>query len=306
MTEDAEYNISKKFFLNFHQIKDVNDRPLSNIYWSPTNETERSYGCLYLIHGYGGSPVEPCMKIPMLTARAHGFDVVAIEGVDLSATAKQPKELKSMTLEQQKAALVQGLNFCSTIQNISHDYNIGWAHSISCRALSDLMVESIFVRNYFNEIVLNNPYLLPPPKVQTLRNTFMQRDPSGELWKNLAHKASTQMREIEQQQFKIPTCLYNLAIPLPPRWAKKANFDFLARSLSHFVKQIRLHFILGTADDMADYNQNLKFFDGLRIPNKQLTSIQGANHAFENTLEQYSDFSKIILDKIRERLAKIK
>lgn len=306
MAKDAEYNISKNFFANFHQIKDANNHPLTNVYWSPTSETGHAYGCVYLIHGYGGSPIEPCMKVPMTAALARGFDVVAIEGVGLSATAEKDKAVESMTLERQKQALHSGLEYCGTIRNISHDYNIGWVHSISCRALSDLMVDSMFVRHYFNELILNNPYLLPPPKVQTLRAKFMQRDPSGESWKMLMHKVSTQLREIEQRQFKIPTCLYNLCIPLPPQWAKRKAFEDLALRASYFVKQLRLHFILGTADNMADYNQNLQIFNGLCIPNKQLVSIQGANHAFENALGQYSDFSGVILDTIRGRRLKSK
>lgn len=301
MTESEEYNISKDFFTNFHQVKDNNDRPLTNVYWSNAPQEKQSFGCVYLIHGYGGSPIEPCMKVPMLAALARGFDVVAIEGVDLSATAEKDKNLNSMTLERQKLALQSGLNFSSTIPNISHDYNIGWAHSISCRALSDLMVDSAFIRNYFAEIILNNPYMLPPPKVQTLRDKFMKRDPSGAMWDTLAHKVSNQMREIEHHQFKIPTCLYNLCVPLPPQWAKRTKFEDLANIMSMFVKQMRLCFVLGTADDMADYNQNIKFFNGLRIPNKQLVSVQGGNHAFENALGQYSDFSGAILDTIRNR-----
>ena len=306
MEENNDNNISKGFFANYHQIQDEKARPLTNIYWSQVPRSNTVYGTVYLVHGYGGSPVEPCMKVPMQKALAHGFDVVALEGVDLSATAGQVKQINAMTLDRQKQALDAGLHFCRTLSTINHDYNIGWIHSISCRALSDLMIDSPEIRNYFNEIVLNNPYFLPPPKVQLLREKFMRRDPSGSSWEMLTHKVSTQMREIERHTFKIPTWLYTLCIPLPGTLTKRADCEELARRVSYFIARnprmaLYLHFILGSADDMADYNQNVRFFHGLTIPNKQLVSIQGANHAFENALGQYSDYSQVILDTIRDR-----
>jgi len=259
------------------------------------------YGTVYLIHGYGGSPVEPVMKLPMQSALRNGFDVVAIEGVSLSATAGTDKQVNEMTLERQKMALGAGLLYCMTLPEINHDYNIGWVHSISCRALSDLIIASPEIRLYFNEIILNNPYFLPPPKVQVLREKIMQRDPTGASWDSLTHKVTTQMREIERHTFKIPTCLYNLCIPLPSMWSKKVKFEDLAKCMSYFIKKLRIHFILGTADNMADYQQNMQFYNGLMIPNKQLVSIQGANHAFENALGTYSQFSNVILENIKSR-----
>ena len=89
MEDEKDYNISKHFFANFHQITDDDNRPLTNIYWSKASSIEPACGCVYLIHGYGGSPIEPCMKVPMQAALKRGFDVVAVEGVDLSATAEE-------------------------------------------------------------------------------------------------------------------------------------------------------------------------------------------------------------------------
>ena len=306
MEDDNDKNISKRFFANYHQIQDEKSRPLTNIYWSLAPRPNTVYGTVYLVHGYGGSPVEPCMKVPMQKALAHGFDVVALEGVDLSATAGETKQINTMTLERQKQALDAGLHFCYTIDDINHDYNIGWIHSISCRAMSDLMIDSPLVRNYFNEIVLNNPYFLPPPKVQAMRDKFMRRDPSGTSWNALLHRVANQMREIERQTFKIPTCLYNLCIPLPQQWNKRPEYEELARRVSYFITKrmrmaLHLYFVLGSADDMADYNQNMRFFQGVIIPNKRLVSIPGANHAFENAIDLYSNYSQAILDTIRDR-----
>jgi len=241
------------------------------------------------------------MKLPMQSALQHGFDVVAIEGISLSATAEPDKQVNEMTLERQKMALREGLSYSLTIPDINRDYNIGWVHSISCRALSDLIIDSQNIRCYFNEIVLNNPYFLPPPKVQALREKLMQRDPSGASWDQLTHKVTTQLREIERHTFKIPTCLYNLCIPLPSAWSKKIKFEDLALCVSFFIKKLHVHFILGTADNMADYQQNMQFYNGLLIPNKQLVSIQGATHAFENALGTYTEISNLILETIKTR-----
>ncbi|MDE5616126.1 MAG: alpha/beta hydrolase [Alphaproteobacteria bacterium] len=308
MSDGKDSNISKSFFEHYHQINDGGSRPLTNIYWSRVPRSNPVYGTVYLIHGYGGSPVEPCMKVPMQKALEGGFDVVALEGVDLSATAGEQKQISAMTLARQKQALEAGLKFCQTIDNINHSYNIGWIHSISCRALSDLMIDSMEVRHYFNELVLNNPYFLPPPKVQILREKFMRRDPSGATWDTLVHKVTTQMREIEHHTFKIPTCLYNLYVPLPMQWTKRLTFEKLARRVSYLIthrpksEKLRLRFILGSADDMADFNQNMRFFKALTFPHKQVVAIDGANHAFENALTAYSDCTQDILASIREYL----
>jgi len=303
----TQENITKHYFSQFHNITDNNGHPLTNVYWSYAPRKMPTYGSIYLIHGYGGSPVEPCLKLPMMQALAAGFDVVALEGVDLSATAGESKEIGTMTLERQKQALYAGLNFARIIPNLNSAHRIAWVHSISCRALADLMVDHYEMRGYFSEVVLNNPYFLAPPKVQKLHDRLMSKDPSGKSWADLTQKAQNMERRIENQTFKIPTCLYNLCIPLPPLWQKFANnFKFLGRIMAHFVSKTNMYFILGTKDDMADYNQNLELFQDLSVPNKRLVSIEGANHSFENELSQYQKFVKIIIDSIRLKTQKDK
>ena len=206
-----------------------------------------------------------------------------------------------MTLDRQKQAIEAGLCFCNTILNINHDYKVAWIHSISCRALSDLIIDSPQIRCYFDEVVLNNPYFMAPPKVQELQKKLMKRDPSGAMWQTLIRKASTQMRQIEHRPFQIPTCLYNLCIPLPPLWRRFQTFEDLAKQVSRFVRKLRVHFVLGTEDTMADYNQNVKFFNGLTVPYKQVTSINGANHVFDNTEEKYQECARDLIDTIKLR-----
>ncbi|MDE6478018.1 MAG: hypothetical protein K2L94_02090 [Alphaproteobacteria bacterium] len=295
-------NISIKYFDNFHQILDRRGRPLTNIYWSRTPIDIPSVGTVYFIHGYGGSPVEPCMKEPMKLALGHGFDVVAIEGVALSATSGAPRKILDMNLARQKLALLRGLGQARALTDLNQSYKVAWVHSISCRALSDLVVMLPEMRCFFDEVILNNPYFLPPSRVFQTQERYMRRDPSGKTWRTLMGRTSMQQRNIENVQYRVPTSLYNLAVPLPAQWQSTAMpVGGLARTMSHFLGDMRLAFVLGTADDMAEYTQNVELYDGLQIPNKELKEIPGANHSFENALDEYRDCSQQILTKIRNR-----
>ena len=298
MTSETKTNIAQDFFTDYKQIQDNDRRPLANIYWK-SPDVDNVHACLYLFHGYGGSPVEPCLKLPMQYALDKGMTVVAIEGVDLSATSGTEKNVSEMTLQRQKQALDAGIHFCKQSPQFSQKYNIAWAHSISCRALSDLILEKPDLRHYFNEIVLNNPYFLPPPKVYALRDKVMRKDPTGQTWALMMHRLVTRVRTIENRRFSVPTCLYNLAVPLPNAWrTRQQDLQKLARIVSRFITDMRMCFVLGTGDDNADYNQNMQLFQGLAVPAKQALSIPGANHSFENAQAQYLDTSRLILDGI--------
>lgn len=302
-----DYNISRHFYSEFYQITDHDGGPLTNIYLSYADRNMPVFGTVYLFHGYGGSPVEPCLKIPMLYALSRGFDVAALEGAALSATYSDKKDLSNMNLARQKYAIMRGLWFCSKNDRLCHDNKIAWGHSLSCRALSDMVAEHPFVRQYFGEVILNNPYFITPSRVEKLRNKLIKRDPSGSMWRTLVDKAATMYRIIENQKYSIPTCLRNLAVPLPQAWQyKPENIESLAAKMSDFVTDIRMTFVLGTADDMAEYNQNLKFYNGLKVTNKELISIDGADHSFENAIPQYNQVAHGIIDNIYTRCEKTK
>lgn len=302
MAEVPENSLAKDFFEQSYQITDNMGKPLTNVYWSHADRTEPVAGSLYLVHGYGGSPIEPLLKTPMKYGLAHGFDVVAIEGIGLSATCGEKKAITDMTLDRQKAALRCGLEFCrDSLPHIDGKYRVGWVHSMSCRALSDLVVDSDFIRTFFNEVVLNNPYFMAPPKLTSKRQRIMRMDPTGASWQTLAQRVANMSRNIEGKNYTIPTCIFNLAIPLPDKWSlAELNFTKLAHRMSYFIRHMYMRFILGTADNMADYNQNLQFYDGLRVPHKQLVLIDGGNHPLDNKQETYEQFTKVILDLIRE------
>ncbi|MBD5389026.1 hypothetical protein HDR63_02105 [bacterium] len=299
-TSGLTTNIAMAHFEQFYPICDRRNRELANIYVSHADRNQPVFGTVYLMHGYGGSPVEPVMKVAMTDALACGFDVVAIEGVALSATSGDAKRVTTMNLARQKRALLRGIQYCNDRSDLNHDYRIAWAHSMSCRALSDLMVSSDLMRQYFHMAVLNNPYFLPPQRVQQAKAKLMQRDPSGRLWQSVLHKSITQFRRIEDREYSFPTSLYNLTMPLPTSWCMDTNLPDLSERLSTFIhSDTRVSFVLGTDDNMAEYSQNVELFNGLRVPHKELHSIDGANHSFENALDQYQTFTHRILDNVR-------
>lgn len=301
--DGCENNIARTFFSECYQIRDESKRPMTNIFITHARCDKPVLGSIYFIHGYGGSPVEPCLKLPMQYALRSGFDVVAIEGIDLSATCGMDKDINTMTLERQKKALKFGLAFCRNNPDLSAGYKIAWAHSISCRALSDLVVDSTMVGKYFDEYVLNNPYFLAPPKVGIVREKFLRRDPTGKRWKDFLFRPLWQSRQIENLNFQIPTCLNNVWCPLPYEWrGADNNLALLARKMSHFVPMAKISFVLGTADDMADFHQNLQLYNGLKIPCKSLTCIEGGNHSFENALPDYEECARGIIDAAKCRI----
>ncbi len=298
MSKTTEDNISLSYYDNFWQIE-RRGTPLTNIYWSRAKNVEQSYGTVYLIHGYGGSPIEPCMKIPMQAALDAGFDVAAIEGVAMSATYGT-KRIEKMNLARQKAAIMQGLEFCETLPNINHSYNIAWAHSISCRALSDLLVAYPETRNYFRELVLNNPYFITPSRVSATYNRIMAKDPSGITWQTILKRPALLFREIENIRYQIPSCLFNLNVPLPKSWAIEPDqLPELSKRISSYIDEINVLFVLGTSDNMAEYSQNVQIFNGIEVPNRELISIRDANHSFENKLPEYTNVVSNILERIK-------
>ncbi len=295
-------NVSLKYFDDAHQILDRRGRPLANVYWARVPRPLESVGTAYMIHGYGGSPIEPCMKLPMQTALKNGFDVVAVEGAALSATSGADHKISDMNLARQKLAMLRGLTFARELTDLNQSYKIAWPHSISCRALADLMVLVPEVRAYFDEIVLNNPYFMPPSRVQRTQEKYLSRDPSGKMWRTLLTRASKQMRQIENVQYSVPTCLYNLSIPLPAQWrATATSMENLAYAMSSYLGAVRLYFVLGSADDMAEYDLNVRLYDGVHATNKELMVIPGANHSFENALESYGTCKQKIFADIRSR-----
>ncbi|MDR2413062.1 MAG: hypothetical protein LBD50_02515 [Rickettsiales bacterium] len=297
----TEYNISKLFFKECHQIQDRRKKPLTNVYFLKANRENPVYGTVYLMHGYGGSPIEPCMKIPMMNALECGFDIVAIESIALSATSDMKKNLSDMNFARHKYALTKGLEYCGNNTGLASDYKVAWAHSMSCRALSDLSVHSEIIRGYFDELVMNNPYFLPPSKLQRSKQKCLEKDPSGRTWKILSHRPIIQTFHIEGKPYSIPANINNLEVPLPSDW-KSDDYDLdlknIADKASQFFRNLKIDFILGAEDDKAEYMMNKKLIDALNLKEKRVFTIDKAGHYFENGLEEYDAYSRLILNEI--------
>lgn len=299
--QTIKQNISKSYYEGYARLDDNHGMALANVYWSHAHGAS-PVGTIYLIHGYGGSPIEPCMKIPMEIARDAGFDVVAIEGVALSATYGE-KSIDKMNLARQKQAVLHGMRFCEMF-NFGHRYRVAWAHSISCRALSDLVVHEPNFGKMFDEMVLNNPYFVAPKKVQALYNKMMTRDPSGKMWYEMMLRSGVKTRQIESGNYSYPARLYNLVVPMSEKLGgPRASLAAVSQGMSDFVGNTRVSFVLGTGDDMAEYSQNVEIFNNLKTTNKELISIDGANHSFENALDVYRQKTEIIIDRIKSNIA---
>ena len=78
-------NVSFNYFQDYTPILDRSGNHISNVF--STNVGSLALGTFYFIHGYGGSPIEFALKIPMQQALAEGFNVVAIESLALSSTS---------------------------------------------------------------------------------------------------------------------------------------------------------------------------------------------------------------------------
>lgn len=292
-------NISLSYFEKSYQIKNRRNKPLANIHLSLGKTTNPSFGTIYFIHGYGGSPIEPCMKIPMQLALNNGFDVIAIEGIDLSATSGTEKQISAMTLARQKAVVFHSLQFCEKIPEINHNYQVSWVHSMSGRAMADLCVYSPFVRHYFNEHIMANPYFVPPTRVWALYEKIMRTDPSGRTWRTLMHKTSTMYRMINNIKYPYPASLYNLNVPLPKSW--KLSPGDVANRMYPSLDGRHITFLLGTGDHMAEYGINRQYYDALPTTNKSLYLIDGADHTFENSQMAYENISQKILTSLKDR-----
>lgn len=300
-------NISLKFFEHFYQIKDKKDKELANIYTLYADKSKPVFGTVYLMHGYGGSPMEFCMKLPAQKALENGFDVVAIEGVALSATYTSNNNIIEMTLPRHETAIYKSLEYCKNNDKLCHDYKVAWAHSLSGRALADLIVENDFVRKYFNEYVMNNPYFLPPSKLTNLKKSMMERDSSGKFWNSVLHKLQTVKRIIDGVEYKIPASTYNFSVPLPQNLKHLINdIDGLVNTVAELVHDKPIQFILGKDDTQAEYAQNKSLFKALPTEHKSIHKIPGANHFFDSAPSGYIQCTEMVMSGIRNKLLNTK
>ncbi|MDR0803771.1 MAG: hypothetical protein LBO08_01640 [Rickettsiales bacterium] len=281
---------------------------LTNLYYSYT-KNRAPIGTVFFMHGFGGSPAEEFLLAAQQIALDIGFDIAAVEGVALSATSGEPKDINKMRLDHQRGALMRGILRAKNNHGLCQNYNIAWAHSISCRALSDLAMDSRFVSGFFDEFVLNNPYFITTTKLMKARARMMKRDPSGALWRNLADKVYMTRQDIAGKVFEVPNAPKCFDLPIPDVELSdiplKTAYDISEKyNLGERCRGKHISFILGMDDTMAEYSINRRLIGGLKIPHKTIAVLDNADHAFQPNLRGYENFSEIILNQIKSRAVK--
>jgi hypothetical protein len=254
-------------------------------------------GTLYTIHGYGGSPVEFCMKTPADLALENGFNVVALESIQLSATEGFPKLLSEMTLANHKAATFNALRYAIFAKDIPKtDFNIMAAHSMGARSLCDLSIRSKFIRNYFNRHCVLNPFFLPPKRLQEAYS-------KPEIWSRMCTIPKIETRKIEGDTYAIPTCTNNYYVDLPADFgASVQDIDKITKLVSSSLEDNHVSFILGGLDlpNYDNYKLNMNIYNNLNIPQKDLFVVPDADHYFENQKVQFYKTIGNIITSLRD------
>lgn len=282
-----------------HEIRDGSSGVIGNVYYTKIPD---AIGTLYTMHGYAGSPVEPIMRIAISHAIKSGFNIVAIENVQLSVTYPiADRDLGRMNLDRHVDVLHRGLNFTKCISELNQcGYNIAWLHSLGARAFTDLFVESPHTGSRFNSVVFNNPYFMPPARVEQKHEKSLKSDPSGMIWEKIMDRPYQTTRIIDDEKYTIPATLRNVFFPfkkLPD--GRFPTFTDVMGDMSRFAgRRSIVCFILGTDDTEAEYNKNMDVFNALQIHNKDLYLIPNGIHTLENVLPEYDQITQVVLAKL--------
>lgn len=294
---DRSYNLSNADFRDVYRIRNRQNQSVANIYFKPAPSKVSCSGTIFFFHGYAGSPWEVCMKVPMMLANCQfNYNIVAVEGADLSVTSGTQKTLANMTLPRQRWAMLHALEACRDLPELNHSPKIAWAHSLSCRALVDLTIHSTTVREFFDRYVLVNPFFVPPRRVFDLYNRSMTKDPTGRLWHHMINKTIMMNRTIENVRYEFPSSLYNLWIPFPTAW-NQTPYD-VAQKISPYIGDKDVFFLLGRQDTKAEYDTNVLYYEALTIPHKNLVVSEIADHSFENAVDDLRDKCNYIIHHI--------
>ncbi len=292
MEPDSINNISSKYFDKTYNLKQKSGKSVANVFHS---KSENSKGVVYTIHGFGGSPIEPCLYNITEIARKNNFDVIAIETNCLSATDGIPKNNADMTLEHHKYALLKALLFCRKNKEFKSNNNIVFAHSMGARAISDLALAGNFVKNYFNKFYLLNPYFITPEKVAKIKNSPM--------WSRLNGKIQLEKKNFGGSEYKIEKSLSNYIVDIKenPVFKNGQDISEMAMLASHRWTEKPVTFILGAQDlpSYCNFNTNKMVAENFLSKNKDIVIIPEADHSFENKLSEYRDVLNNLFQKIR-------
>ena len=280
-------------------------RPLVNLYISyPQYAKYGPIGTVVFMPGYGGSPLDTFVRRAQSVALLSGFNIVVIENIELSATSGIIHNAKDMNISKHRVALARGIREITKMSELGGGYNIAWPHSMSCRALTDIVLADPELKDYFCETVMINPYFITRPDVINMRRKMLKK--SEDLWNSAASRIKTQTRKIGKIEYSVPACIGNFFIPFHKKLKQPTEIsqvDEFVNSLdttfglSKKLKKTKVHFILGEQDDKSVFNLHYSMTHALPIQ-KQVYTIPGADHNFDNTESEYEDYVCMVFGKI--------
>lgn len=295
-------NIAEKFFGRPYQINNSKKQHIANVFVAKTDRMAGPLGTFYTVHGYGGSPVEFCLKTPTELALENGFNVIALESIQLSATDGTPKSLSEMTLNNHRAAVFNALMHTVFTKEIKKtDFNVATAHSMGARSICDLSMSSNFIRKYFDKRYALNSFFLPPKRLQKAYS-------KPEVWSRMCTIPQTEDRIIEGNTYTVPTCTNNYYVDLPKDFgACVADVEKITELVSYSLMNSHVAFVLGENDlpNYDNYKLNSTIYNNLTIPDKELFIVPGANHYFENEKVQFYKTFENIITSLRDKRMKV-
>ncbi len=288
MSDDIPSYMINSFFEEEYDIKNRKNQHVAKIFASKT-KNPNVIGNVYMIHGYGGSIMEPCLYDIKENALELGFNVIGIE-TDCMSAMNPEKKADEMTLDNHKSAIFHSLVFCKNNKEFKSNNNIVFAHSMGGRALADLVLKNKKLKEFFNTYYFLNPYFMTPPKLLKIKGT-----PVWDRFKNTPQKEYRTIRGVEYMVFK-RILNYDVAA-FPP--FDNMTMTEMTETISKGWGDVPVHFVLG-GDDLPSYKNyetNYNLVNLLNIPNKSMHIIAGADHFFDNTKSEYHKFLKTQLQK---------
>gem|GEM_PF-6021805 len=295
-----------------HTMHDKQKRPITNNFYLYQNEGQ-SIGTAYLIHGYGGSPIDPTMKNFADAANRNHFDVVAIESHDLSISSEpfQSKARNLININRYRRSIIRGLNESLKNPRLNHSYRICVTHSLSSLAIMENILRSEMTRTKFNDFVFAIPYLFLSPKVSQKKAEFLSRDPSGRTWERFRNMPKINEFKLDGQTYTFP--LYASPFEnqflsqfqnLSDRDSRAAQITqiFSAYKLSDRIKDKGAFFIYGTEDNTVDSALHDEFYEILPIVKKSKIMVDGLDHICAQGAEQFCKVIDYIFKNIAEAI----
>ncbi|MDR1337892.1 MAG: hypothetical protein LBJ73_02595 [Rickettsiales bacterium] len=281
-------NISEKYFRECFQVC-AHDTHIANVFYSPSKQEKSKSRIFEADHGYGGSPVEHCLREALAIAQDHGFDIMAIECVPLSATDGSAKILANMKLVDLRMAIFHAIKSQFVKKRLANSvYHAVLLHSLATRARNDLNNDSHLVRRAGDEYVCIQPYLMTAPGLHERKAVVMSRDPSGGLWKNFSARQNSEVRIILDNQCNIPACAayFDIDAQLPPEWLGAfSDYNLFVRNVIKAIRQPDIDIFAGNEGFISKVSE--------KLGQKKKTIVMGGKDKQENQIINKAMFSKL-------------